>query len=311
MLITYDMKRFGFTLRTIRKEQSMTQKYVCSQLGMNIDTMRKIENGFVIPKIETLTMLSSLYKTDLLNVMQNCFIDPTFTHYYDIVDKIMTSYDKTEVFGAIADLIAYLDHQPISHFVTPHEAKLLKLFTRLVKDYMDGSFQTVADELKEVLQSSYKQLSRLGTEGLYLSELELRFMSIQASCYIELDQYQNAIDLYKIVIEFLNRKTDIRPYKHYLLLKCYYNLSYGYHLIDQHELALETAKLGIELAKKHKSTHVLHFLYARKAVAEWMLGMPEHVDSFQKSKHLIEISADEKESAVFKKITYEKYGVSL
>lgn len=311
MLLTYDMKSFGYTLRYIRKDQGMTQKYVCTQLGINIDTMRKIENGLVIPKIETLTLLSTLYKTNLLAVMQNCFIDTTFTRYYEVLDKITVSFDRTEVQSAINTLSEYLEHLPMSHFVTPHEAKLLKMITRLINDFMNKSYESVLAELNEVLGPSYKMLKHTGNDGLYFSELELRLIIIQCGCHMELDQFEKAIPLYEMVISFLLIQTETRPYATLLVLKCYYNLAYAYHLIDLHEKALEIAKNGIAYAVTHRTLYVLNLLYARKAVAEWMLGMPEHIDSFQKSKHILEITSNEKELELFKKITYEKYGVSL
>lgn len=311
MLQTYDMKRFGLSLRSIRKDQGMTQKYVCNQLGINIDTIRKIENGFVIPKIETLTMLSTLYKTNLLTVLQNCFIDTTFTKYYEVLDKITISHDRTEVESAVNALSEYLDHQPMSHFITPHEAKMLKLITRLMLDFLSGKHQSVLDELNDVLGPSFKLLKHTGLNGLYFSELELRLIIVMSGCHMELDQFEEAIPLYEMVISFLLVQTDMRPYAPLLVLKCYYNLSYAYHLTDKHDLALKIAEKGIEYAVNHKILYVLNMLYARKAVAEWMLGLPEHLDSFQKSKHLIEICSNNRDSELFKKITYEKYGVSL
>ena len=66
MFYSYDLSNFGIELRSIRQKNGYTQNYVKELTGVNEDTLRRIENGTVIPKYETLEILSSLYKTDLL-----------------------------------------------------------------------------------------------------------------------------------------------------------------------------------------------------------------------------------------------------
>lgn len=66
------MYRFGQVLKEIRESFNYTQQEVTLLLGSNGDipglsteTLRRIENGMVIPKFETLELLSSVYKQDL------------------------------------------------------------------------------------------------------------------------------------------------------------------------------------------------------------------------------------------------------
>ncbi|MGH2331959.1 helix-turn-helix domain-containing protein [Thermoanaerobacter mathranii] len=61
----YDLEGFGEELKNIRKSLGLSQTDVSEYGFINRDTLRKIENGKVIPKQETLELLSNLYKKDL------------------------------------------------------------------------------------------------------------------------------------------------------------------------------------------------------------------------------------------------------
>lgn len=65
----YDLQSFGEELKNIRKSLNLTQKDVAEQISINIDTLRKIENGKVIPKQETLDLLSVVFKKDLNEIL--------------------------------------------------------------------------------------------------------------------------------------------------------------------------------------------------------------------------------------------------
>ena len=66
MFSSYDMKSFGVALRTIRESLNLTRSQVSEHLDMYTDTLRKIELGSVIPRYDSLEMLSQLYKIDIL-----------------------------------------------------------------------------------------------------------------------------------------------------------------------------------------------------------------------------------------------------
>ncbi|KKC28553.1 helix-turn-helix protein [Caldanaerobacter subterraneus subsp. pacificus DSM 12653] len=61
----YDLEAFGEELKNIRKSLGLSQGDVSKHGFINRDTLRKIENGKVLPKQETLELLSHLYKKDL------------------------------------------------------------------------------------------------------------------------------------------------------------------------------------------------------------------------------------------------------
>ncbi len=69
MFETINLKAFGQALKQVRLSLGYTQQDVRSNTGISCDTLRRIENGLVIPRYETLEYLSYFYKVDLLPIL--------------------------------------------------------------------------------------------------------------------------------------------------------------------------------------------------------------------------------------------------
>ena len=54
MFDSYDTKKFGEKLKELRRSLGFSQAEVSRETSINIDTIRKIENGFCIPRNDTL-----------------------------------------------------------------------------------------------------------------------------------------------------------------------------------------------------------------------------------------------------------------
>ena len=61
----YNLEAFGNELRDIRKSLRLTQKDIEDQTLISTDTLRRIENGKVMPKQETFDLMSVILKRDL------------------------------------------------------------------------------------------------------------------------------------------------------------------------------------------------------------------------------------------------------
>ena len=59
------MEDFGEEIKNIRRSLKMTQRSVRERVGISENTLMKIEKGLVIPKYETLELLSLAFKLDL------------------------------------------------------------------------------------------------------------------------------------------------------------------------------------------------------------------------------------------------------
>jgi len=100
MFVSYNLDEFGKELRKIRKSFGFSRAYVQETVGVSIDTIRKIESGLVVPRYNTLELLSVAYKQDLLELLKNCRVNKFLMEFHDDLDHIITCYDK----GAAAGL---------------------------------------------------------------------------------------------------------------------------------------------------------------------------------------------------------------
>lgn len=65
----YNLKGFGEALKEIRHTLHLTQKDISLKVSINLETLRKIENGLVLPKQETLDLLSSALNMDIAELL--------------------------------------------------------------------------------------------------------------------------------------------------------------------------------------------------------------------------------------------------
>ena len=65
----YNLAAFGEKLRNIREKLHLTQKQAADMAYVDERTLRRTEQGQVIPKLETLEALSVIYKTDLVSAI--------------------------------------------------------------------------------------------------------------------------------------------------------------------------------------------------------------------------------------------------
>jgi transcriptional regulator with XRE-family HTH domain len=89
----YDLQSFGEELKNIRKSLNLTQKDVAEQISINIDTLRKIENGKVMPRQETLELLSIVFKKDLNEILLKYRLRD-YSTFYKIKNSIETKLES-------------------------------------------------------------------------------------------------------------------------------------------------------------------------------------------------------------------------
>ena len=90
-----------------------------------------------------------------------------------------------------------------------------------------------------------------------------------------------------------------------LRIKVYFNLSYNYHCLDEHEHALHVATQGIDLCNKSHLSYRLAALLYRKGIAQFHLENPDYLESLQSSICMLNIRGAHELAERYKKVTYE------
>ena len=315
MFSTYDMTEFGKTLRQARNNCRLTQSDVKRLAMIHEDTLRKLENGTNIPKYETLEILSSLYKVDLLELLKSKRMDERIYDYYHRMDKILVSYNLEELELLYSEFNSpNTRNSMMKHLLNRDEMVPLNLFIqccKLLHTQSEDRFKETNQLLETFISKPTLDFNELSLEHNAFNDIEIRLLFMYGTVQMDLGYYDQSISILAFVIQYLSTTLSYSDHTTKVILKAYTNLSYSHHLIDQHENALKFANEGIDFALKNNSFYMMAHLYGRKAVAEYFLNSKDHIDSFTKCIHLFEISKQFEMAKLYKSICKDKYGIEL
>lgn len=315
MFETMDLKTFGQKLRTIRRTLGHTQADVYHCIGISCDTLRRIENGTVVPRYDTLEYLSSFYKIDLLEALLEYRKSTGLYDFYKQLDTLILSYDaaalrqlkdtfNTRVHKNI-NLSDMIRHEGIEQFKTLLTG-IAALNSRHAYEratahqlFIDAMRQTNASFLPETF------------EQCRYNGLELRVLLLTAIALVEHTEYvqSNAILTYlKNNAEKLNTENrDVQL----MTIKIYANLSYNYHALTLHAQALESANTGIDYCNATYSNYGLANLLFRKGIALYHLEDKHFSTPLQQSIVILEATGKKALAQHYKDIAKKNYDLSL
>src|SRR5690554_5656475 len=95
IIMNYNLDLFGEKMKEIRINLNLTQKRISELTGIDSVTIRRIENGKVIPKLDTLELLSPIYKRDLINLLLKYRFDD-YSLFLDIKNRIEFKLDSAD-----------------------------------------------------------------------------------------------------------------------------------------------------------------------------------------------------------------------
>ncbi len=310
MFSTYNLNTFGKAVRKIRKQLFLTQEEVAEKTQISRDTLRRIENGTVVPRFETLERLSILYKRDLLEVLRTHRSNDALTYFYDHVDSLIAFYEKEKLQSISKSLNAYVDQQHDA-LISREELEQYKLFLKAI-DYYYSPFQNDIIAVEPLLIRSIKttipDFSVKRFETFKYNYMEIRILLLLSLTYAKLGQYTLSNTLLTF-LEYRHSRDNILNHK--LAITIYANIAYNYHLTDQHEKVILYADKGIALARTHNTFTSLYLLFFRKGIAEHALGTPNYINSLKCSLAILAILDQGNLYDVYQSVLKNKYHLDI
>lgn len=313
MFSTLDFKEFGEQVKQVRKNAKFTQKYVSDTTGINIDTIRRIENGLVIPKYETLELLSNTYKIDLLKLVSNLRqINPIFKLYKEL-DQIIIHFSNESSYRY--DKIKKLIDENTDIGVNPLDVLLLSEFitiSKIILNEINYDYDFVLNKLNELMKLAIPSFSFKKFNQFCYSEFEIRILILLGITYQDKNKSALSIEIFEFCLNYMILTTsndDLSSLQ--LKIKLYYNLSYAHYKIENDLESLRFADLGINLCNNHKVHYLLEMLLVRKAVAQFYLKNDEYMHSFYKALFLLHSLEQYDKLDYLIKTTKEKHHIDL
>lgn len=314
MFYSYDTGKYAKLMKDIRVGCKLTQSDVQKLCGVNCDTLRKIENGTSIPKIETLELISEVYKTDLITLYRSCRENSILKDFYMSLDEGIASSDPHKLNEIYAEFSALNVDCYFEDILNKNHLVLIEIFIKEASNFFNGEFINHQFSIKcligalQLVEDDY----RLDDFSTYMYDnVEIRILLLIGLIHAKLSEFERSNSILQFCLNYLKNSPVQSTETRKLVTKLILNVSYNHHLLSNYKLAYEYAESGISYILETFSIYCLPQLYARKAVAELKLSSGNHQDSFNKCIHLLEIIGDFELAEVYRSITYKEYGISI
>ncbi|QQY79207.1 helix-turn-helix protein [Keratinibaculum paraultunense] len=282
----YDLKSFGAEVRNIRNNLELTQSTVSELSDIHVDTIRKIENGKVLPTQETLDLLSPVLKKDL-----NALLLEHRLHDYhafeEVKNRLESKLDKGEfetLSIELEDLKALLDNTLHPYFINSIY-QLILMTEAIIFRHKHEDPLTALNKLVDAMKVTTPDFTLDNYSDFVYNSMELRILMNMALMINELQSTDKSLEIMKYCIESAKSaepNDNIFP-------KICYNLSYTYHRLGRDKEALKYSNLGIDYCLKNRNYSGLNLLYFRRGIAEYFLKHDNYKDSLKKAVYFAEM----------------------
>lgn len=278
----YNLEKFGNKLKELRGAQKLSQKELAESALVDAVTIRRIEKGLTLPKVETLDVLSGILKYDLNMLLLECRLDD-YIVFHEIQNRIEFKMDNRN-YQSLDDEIESLKH--LLHDTTnPYYTNLIQQLISFVDAVIFLEDVTLQKNVDERALQKFIDTIRLTTpkfelenyqEAIY-SPFEVRILMNIGFYFQRMGENDKYFDILSFCMDCVSEEDKIYP-------KICHNLAGAYRRRNDFQKALEFTELGIAASQRKGYYNGLGILYYGKAHCEYALGM----ESFRKSYYFAE-----------------------
>lgn len=278
----YNLFLFGERLKNIREKLGLTQKQVVDMAFIDERTLRRMELGKVIPKLETLEALSVIYKTDLVSAI----IESRITDYsmllqtqrnidLKLINEEMSNFDNE--LKLIDKLLENIENEYYKILITQ-----FKFFLYGIRYYKNKEYQNAMDMYINAIKQTLNDFSLDNYKEYSFSLMEIRILMNIALVEDKCEQDEKYEEILKFCINQCDENNEIYP-------RICHNLAGVYRKKEEYSRALFYDNKGIEICKKNMFADTLAVLYYGKAFVEYRLEKTEYKKSLDLSLQLCKI----------------------
>lgn len=314
MFETYDLSTFGMKLKDIRVNLGYSQAEVSKKTNINIDTIRKIENGYSLPRYDTLIHLSKLYKVDLHKKLSIFKSSEILLNFYNKIDYLISRSDSKELVKQYRLFLDELNHSKDLELVSNSTLEQLSLFVKATSSRYSHSKENLVysyETLCYALRIENPEFDVENFESFKYSYFEHRLLLTLGNVLGDLKNYV----LSNRIANYLLKINPIGPYcsknDESLVIKCHCLLSYNAFRTSDDESAMNFATNGINICLENHNMESLPFLMFRKGVSQYMMNDPQHLKTLKNCINLLDIIDDKARIEDYELILKKNYAIDL
>lgn len=312
MVKTFNLIEYGKELEKIRLSMNSTRAFVAKHALISKDTLYKLEKGQSIPKYDTLELLGNFYKTDLLKLLLEYRASDDLHRFNQDLEMLIVQYNTErlkELRSSFEEVKAIINAE--DEVLNRSTLLQYELLIKGIEESYSDNREPCLDTFIEAMKLSNSTFT-LETWNEYMYDfLEVRNLFLIAQGLFINKEHELSTRLLIFCLNTLSAD-ERSPYNEKLLaIKCYLTISYNAHMLDQHELAFEYAKLGQEFSMSQHLSYALHNILYRRGIAEFNLGRPEYLKSLYSSVCLLDILGNTTLKQRYIDVTKKMYDIDI
>jgi transcriptional regulator with XRE-family HTH domain len=257
--------------------------------NVSVDTIRLIENGARVPRIETLIKLGRYLKEDLIKLLHNHLLPININEIMEYLDMLIINDDFEAMYNERKELMIALNNlNSYSILYNEQDHQSLMFLSDIIIKYKSPYEQPTENIylIEKYFLETYDNFSIKDLGNMVLNNYEQRLILMLALSYKSINQKELSK---KILVGLINsvdffENSDIK-----LRIKIIFNLSYICYNLEQDKESFDYSNLGISVCVKENCFYLLEFLVFRKAVAQFYLGLDEATETFNFSLSLCKL----------------------
>lgn len=266
---------FGRRLEHIREGLSLSKLDVYKLTGISTETIRRIEYGKVIPKFETLDLLSEVYKKDIVKL----FIDyrlKDYSYFNELINRIELKFDNhgmSSLYEEAEELKSFVTNIDNSFYKVTIE-QMIVLIESIILYRNEKRYEKSLNTLIDGIRLTTPEFSLEKYKDFVYNSLEIRLLMNIAFLVNKLGEKQMYTELLEFCVGITEPNESMYP-------KLCYNLASAYRRNKDYEKSLKYSSLSIQFAQKQRNYGSLNILFYGKGLSEFHLDMEEYRDSFK------------------------------
>lgn len=281
--MSYNLINFGNEMRLRRKRLGFTQNELSILSKINIDTIRRIEQGKVLPHHNTLEFLSLALKEDINKLLLEFRVDD-YIELTNLKNKLESKFDRDDYNSLEVDLEAFRDL--LQNTSNKYFHNLILQLVLLIESVILNKKNNLPEEsLKKLITAinlTITNFSLLDYQNYIYNDMEMRILMNIGLLLNKIEDTNTSLGIMIFCMENLDINSPMYP-------KVAFNLSHTYHRLKDYLKSLEYANKGIDYCMKNRNYNGLNLLYFRKGIAEFHLDTVDYMDSLRKAVYHSEL----------------------
>ncbi|MGV8146082.1 MAG: helix-turn-helix domain-containing protein [Alkaliphilus sp.] len=285
----YNLCNFGTKVKQIRKKLSLTQGDVFELTNISENTLCRIELGQVLPKHDTLDLLSVVLRTDLNVLLLEHRID-NYNNLQEIEKRIWNNIEIRD-YKKLESEVKYLEEvleTNMSDYYSIRCKQLLLYLEAAILRNVELNHSLSLEKLTTALELSICNFELANYQTNSYKDLELLLLMNIGVTFVELKNEKKGFQVLLFCYNYYNQyitTTRLRVYE-----KICINLSSLSYNLGLHKDGLEYASSGIEYCHKHRIYNFIGVLYIVRGGCEQILGKETALNTLLTGKHFLELA---------------------